>query len=135
MCRVSYEKLLIFILTCLVCLSYLVLSDHTVTVCDFSHETCDARMVMVCKFVIEAYMVKVAYKILLIFIGYYCLVFSWTVYVGVTLWWSITLGQVVISPSVFLLWKLDIFMWNTTRCVDLFQMKKFSTKFIQRLFM
>ena len=55
------------------------------TVCDFSHETCDARMVMVCKFVIEAYMVKVAYKILLIFIGYYCLVFICTVYVRVSL--------------------------------------------------
>ncbi len=51
--------------------SYLVMSNHTVTVCDFSPETCDSRMVMVCNLFIEAYMIEVAYEILLIFWGYY----------------------------------------------------------------
>ena len=88
------------------------MKNHTVTVCDFSQETCDSRMVMVCNFVIEAYQIQVAYKILLIFIGYYCLVFLWTVYVGVTLWWSIT--------PVFFLMKTFIFSCEILQGASIF---------------
>ncbi len=114
--------------------SYLVLSDHTVTVCDFSHKTCDSRIVMVCHFVFEVYMIQVAYEILLIFIGYYCLVFSWTVYVGATLWWTITLGYVVISLSLFFLMKTGLFRMKYYKVCQSFSHEIVFNNFLSKVY-